>query len=207
MDIQWFGQDCIRLESARGSLVINPYLSRDGVPVPGVDANVVSMTRRGARPPDGAVTNDAFLVSGPGEYEIGGIFIIGVSAPGPEDSEGTTTAYSIAADGLSVCHLGSLCGSPSQSAMERLGKIDVLIIPFGGEASLTPARAAELVSRLEPALLIPLDAGESPDSEFISRFLGEMGMDRPESETTLRVLPNRLPDDAEVRLLVPQSTN
>ena len=51
---------------------------------------------------------------------------------------------------LTVAHLGDMAKVPTQTKIEALEQVDVLLVPVGGGNSLNAAQAAELVSMLEP---------------------------------------------------------
>jgi L-ascorbate metabolism protein UlaG (beta-lactamase superfamily) len=199
MELDWFGRDCVRITTARGTVVVNPYES-GGKPIPAVRADVAVLSARGAAPPPGSVLGEPVIVTGPGEYEVGGLFIVGVDAPNRGRSIPPSTMYCLLAESINVCVPGPLQAVPSQADMERLGAIDVLLWPVAAD-SLPAAGAAEVVALAEPSLIVPLDTGEPPDPERMRRFLQEIGADEAEPVPTLRVLPNRLPDAPEIRLI------
>ena len=97
-------------------------------------------------------------IGGPGEYEIGGVFITGVASHKQTETKQMTpdnVIYTINLDDVVICHLGE-CGTvPTQSQLEILGRINVLIIPVGIVDGLSPAMASDIVSMIEPDTVIP----------------------------------------------------
>lgn len=96
-----------------------------------------------------------FVISGPGAYEANDIFIDAVASDGPGGT--VNTIYAFTFDNIRVCHLGALANTNlSSSAMEKIGKVDVLFAPAGEDDTLGPKEAEKLLSSLEPSLIIPV---------------------------------------------------
>jgi L-ascorbate metabolism protein UlaG (beta-lactamase superfamily) len=87
---------------------------------------------------------------------------------------------------------------------EALGEVDVLLIPVGGGESLNASQAAEVVSLLEPHIVIPMHY-QVPDTalklESVSRFLKEMGLDKVVPQEVFKVSRSGLPEETQVVLL------
>ena len=156
------------------------------------------------------VRKGAYVISGPGEYEIGGIFVIGVSTyhdakQGRE--RGKNTAYVVEIEDLSVCHLGDLGHVPNQEQIEQFNGIDILLVPVGGRTTLTGTRAAEVVGLLEPKIVIPMHykvAGLNVNLETAHRFLREMAVEAPEKLESLKMTKGQLPEQTRVVSLEPR---
>jgi len=107
-------------------------------------------------------------------------------------------------DGITVAHLGDLQQIPTQSEIELLGTVNVALVPVGGGNSLNAAKAAEVVSMLEPNLVIPMHYA-TPDSKVsldaINKFIKEMGLSKPEAQPLLKVSRSGLPDETHVVVL------
>ena len=110
-------------------------------------------------------------------------------------------------DGLTVAHLGDMKTVPTQSQIEVLEMVNILLVPVGGGNSLNAAQAAEVVSMLEPSIVIPMHykiPGLKLELETIDRFLNEMGVTDVEEETSLKISTSSLPDETETVLLTPK---
>jgi len=145
----------------------------------------------------------------PGEYEIKGVFVSGVSTSRDLRAQRTrrNTAYLIEFDDLSICHLGNLDHVPSQDQVEQLGSADILLVPVGARSTISGTRAAELVALLEPSIVIPMlykFPGLAANLETPRRFLKEMGIEKPEKMETLKITKARLPTQTRVVLLEPK---
>jgi len=117
-----------------------------------------------------------FVISGPGEYEVGGIFIKGFGTETMYDKEKKiNTIFSVMFEGINLCFLGSLASSDSLSreVKEGLGEIDVLFAPIGGGDMLSSSDAYKLTLALEAKVVIPMDYEHTKGS--LETFIKESG--------------------------------
>ncbi len=112
-----------------------------------------------------------FVIKGPGEYEIKGIFIRGVQGASEYDGESRiNTIYTIGLDNMRVCFLGAQSSKTLLAdTKEAIGEVDVLFVPIGGEGVLDPASAYQLAVSLEPKIIIPMHY----DKKALETFLKE----------------------------------
>jgi L-ascorbate metabolism protein UlaG (beta-lactamase superfamily) len=154
-----------------------------------------------------AVKGISHVITGPGEFEIGGVFITGVQTNGQskkKDEELRNTLYVFDYDGITIAHLGDLRRVPSQTEVEALGAVNVALVPVGGGRGLNAAKAAEVISLLEPNIVIPMhyatkDVNLKLDS--LDKFLKEMGLSTSPSESSLKVTRTGLPQETHVAVL------
>lgn len=211
MEITWYGQSCFRLRSRGLAVVTDPYGPSTGLRLPRLTATVVTVSHEHEDHNHiDAVRGSPFVINGPGEYEIEGIFVIGVSTwhddKGGRDL-GRNTAYLIEFEDLTICHLGNLGHVPTQEQVEQLSNIDVLLVPVGGHATLTGTRAAEVVGLLEPRIVVPMHykaAGLKAQLETANRFLKEMAVESPERMDTLTVTAGNIGEETRIVLLEPK---
>jgi L-ascorbate metabolism protein UlaG (beta-lactamase superfamily) len=215
MEITWYGQTCFRL-SKRGSatVVADPYPPDIGLTFPRTRAHVVTVSHDDPQCTYTSGVRGPFkLLDGPGEYEIGGVFVTGITtfADGKRGAtRGLNTIFTFDYDGLTVCHLGRLGHVPTQSQVENLGTVDVLLVPVGGGGSLTPARASEVISLFEPGLVIPMHykvRGLQVSLGTLNRFLKEMGLEKMESQETLKITRTSLAEETQIVVLEPRRRN
>jgi L-ascorbate metabolism protein UlaG (beta-lactamase superfamily) len=156
-----------------------------------------------------AVRGAEHVIRGPGEYEIGGVFITGVQTDSPGPSKKgkeplRNTLYVFDYEGLTVAHLGDLSEVPTQAEIEALGTVNVALVPVGAGGALGAAKAAEVVSLLEPNIVIPMHYS-TPDVKLsldpLSKFLKEMGVGKLESQASLKVTTSSLPEETRVTVL------
>ncbi len=161
MDITFLGHASFRLRGKTASLVTDPFDPKVvGFSFPKVSADIVTISHNHEDHNKAELVKDVKrVVSGPGEYEINDISIIGISSyhdnkKGAE--RGKNTIYVIEMDGLRIVHLGDLGHMLSEKFIEKVGSVDVLIIPVGGEYTIDATQATELVRAIEPRITIPM---------------------------------------------------
>jgi L-ascorbate metabolism protein UlaG (beta-lactamase superfamily) len=209
MDITWYGHSCFRIaERGKAAIVTDPFDESLGYEIPRLKAEIVTISHAatGHNHLDALKSYD-HVIDGPGEYEVGGVFIIGVatydiSLEQPRQNVVYVFDYD---NNLTIAHLGDLDHVPNQSMIDTLGPIDVVMVPVGGGGALTSSQAAEVISLLEPSIVIPMhfrtDALRGLDLDPVDRFLKEMGVNDYQEEPMLRITSGALPEQTQVILL------
>lgn len=206
MEITWYGLSCFRIvERGMATVVTDPFGEGFRPPKRKLTADVVTISHQG----DGhdnleAVRGSAHVIDSPGEFEIGGVFITGVSMKSSRDDGRRNIFFVLDYDGLNIAHLGDLEGVPSQSEVEDLAAVDIALVPVGGGKGLTPAQAAEVISLIEPSLVVPMHfraGNEKVDLGPVEPFLSEMGISDAEPEETLKITRSGLSDETQVVVL------
>jgi len=204
MDIAYFGLSSVRLRGKKTTLVIDPFVKeKAGISFETTPADGVLLTSRqktflGV----GGVKDFRVVIDGAGEYEIGGVSIIGVAA-----GEGTT--YIIKMDGITFLHLGLLGKQLTEQQIDKYPSIDILFVPVGGtEAGTVSAKeATDLVAKLEPKLIIPIGFKRKDDTKLslpmapVADFLKEMGKETIAGQSKLTITKEKLPAEPEVIVL------
>jgi L-ascorbate metabolism protein UlaG (beta-lactamase superfamily) len=218
MEITWYGHSCFRLtERNYATVVTDPYdnksIGYDSLKLRS-DIVTVSHDAPGHSNTD-AVKGTSHVIDGPGEFEIGGVFVTGVQTDGsgsgkkkPKAKEGEApsrnTIYVFDYDGITVAHLGDLKEVPTQSEIESLGTINVALVPVGGGGGLNAAKAAEVISLIEPNLVIPMHYGTPAAKvslDSLNKFIKEMGLSKPDTQPSLKVTRSGLPNETHVIVL------
>ena len=208
MEITWYGLSCFRLtDRGQTTIVTDPYNGKLGLPALKLKGDVVTISHDApGHNDDSAVANRLHSLSGPGEYEIGGVFITGISTH-RDDNSLSNILYLFDYGGVKIAHLGDMDKVPTQSQVESLEEVNVLLVPVGGGNSLNAAQAAELVSMLEPNIVVPMHykiPNLKLELEDVERFLKEMGITAPEPESSLKVTSSSVPEETQVVILEPK---
>ncbi|OHB15403.1 MAG: hypothetical protein A2431_03930 [Candidatus Zambryskibacteria bacterium RIFOXYC1_FULL_39_10] len=134
------------------------------------DMNGVDQVNRGDK--------EAFIINGPGEYEIQGVFIKGLSSvsnyPSNSSEQVATnkinTIYTVNFENMNLCFLGALgeANIPKETK-EGIDGVDILFVPIGGEGTLSPSDAYKFAVSLEPSIIIPMNY----DDKSLKAFLKE----------------------------------
>jgi L-ascorbate metabolism protein UlaG (beta-lactamase superfamily) len=209
MEITWYGLSCFRLaERGLATIVTDPYDHRaTGYEALKLKADIVTISHDApGHNFEAGVKGKTHVLTGPGEYEIGGVFITGVQTNGTKrtSDEPRNTLYVFDYDGLTVAHLGDLRRVPTQTEVEALGNVQVALVPVGGGGGLSATKAVEVVSLLEPGIVIPMHyniPGSTLKLGLVSKFLKEMGVSSVESLPSLKITAGSIPDETRVVLL------
>jgi len=190
MEITWYGHSCFRLRGRGQSVVTDPYSPELGYTLPRVATTVVTVSHQHEHHNYvRALRGRPHVIAGPGEYEVGGIFVIGVNTSRVSkkaQEQVQNTAYLIEFENITICHLGSIANIPSQEQVEQFNDIDILLVPVGGRQALSGTTD----------LNVPL--------ETTRRFLAQMAVKRPKALELLKISKAQLPDQTKVVLLEPR---
>ena len=217
MEMTWYGRTCMRLRGKDAVLVADPYQAVVGPTGRGITGDIVTFSHpddtplpraKGKRSRDGTTLlpsslDDAFVLDGPGEYEVRQILITGVrsyrdDARGAERGKGV--AFAVEIDGVHVIHLGDIGHLLSEEKIGDIGPVDIACVPIGG--GLSPTKAAELIAQLDPRIVVPMSiCDEDADcAEAMAKFLHEMGTG-PVTQPKLSVTATSLPTETTTVLL------
>ena len=210
MDIYFFGQAMFKLKGKTASVFIDPYKSEfTGLKLPkDLSANLALSTHNHDDHNNLEVISDTALkISGPGEYEVNGVSVIGVSTFHDKEQgsqRGRNTVYNISIDGLNVVHLGDLGDKLNEEQIEEIGVCDILLVPVGSVYTIDAKIASDVVSQLEPKIVIPMHyamPGLKFELEPVENFLKEMGFENVEPQPKLSITKDKLPDELQVVVL------
>lgn len=156
MEFTFNGGNCITLSTKKATLVIDDNLADLGLKPVANKANISLFTNKELL--KNALTGDSFVIDGPGEYEISEISVKGVSARAHMDEEDKKTAaiYRIVVGTTMIAVLGHVYPSITETMLEELGMIDILIVPVGGNGYTLDAVGAEkMIKKIDPKVVIP----------------------------------------------------
>lgn len=214
MNIIWKGQSFFEI-TAKGKegepvkIVTDPFDAKIGLRVPKTEADILLVTHDHSDHSNiKAVAGKPFIIDEPGEYEIKDVFVKGISAfhDSTEGKErGGVVIYKIIAEGLKLCHLGDLGQkelTPEQ--LEEIGEVDILIVPVGGTYTIDAKQASEIISQIEPRIVIPMHykiSGLKVQLDGVNKFLKVMGAEDSQKEKKLKITKSHLPAE-ETKIIV-----
>ncbi|MDO8591994.1 MAG: MBL fold metallo-hydrolase [bacterium] len=203
MELTYYGANCLRISTKKAQVVIDDNLDKLGL------ASVTKPTDISLHTFSGIPTKDShFMADMPGEYEISGVVIHGVSARGHMDEEGKHSAviYTIAADDLKVAILGHIYPQLSEEQLEQIGHVDIAVVPVGDSGyTLDGVGALKLIKQIEPKVVIPTHYAdkaikyEVPQVE-LAEALKNLAMEP--SETVDKYKPSSVDPTDTTRLIV-----
>jgi L-ascorbate metabolism protein UlaG (beta-lactamase superfamily) len=154
-----------------------------------------------------AVRGNPEVVSRAGRSVVKGIELKGI-ASAHDDSGGRVRGGNIIfcfeVDGVAVCHLGDLGHRLDERQLKEIGRVDVLLIPVGGNFTIDAKAATEVCNQLKPRVVIPMHykteksiPGISGVEEFLS---GKANVSRPDSSQA-EFRPGELPATSQIIVL------
>ena len=208
MTISWFGQSCFRIEAKEGSILTDPFSKDIGLKPPKIKDDLVLVSHNHY---DHNNVEDApaetFIIKNPGEYEKNGIAVLGINSYHDKSEgkeRGSNTIYVIKAEDMTVCHLGDLGQEKlDEKQVEEIGDVDILMIPVGGSYTINYKEALEVISQIEPKIVIPMHYKVKDlniDIESADKFVKELGL-TPEKVDKFKIAKKTLPAE-EVKLVM-----
>jgi L-ascorbate metabolism protein UlaG (beta-lactamase superfamily) len=194
MIITYEGIESIKITHGDLTVALNPISKKSkfkgstfGSDIVMVSANhpdlngVESATRKDREP---------IVISGPGEYEVKGVFIHGFpSKTVYGKKERINTIYVFEIDSIRVAYFGAISeNNLSSDVKEAMGDIDIVIVPIGNDEVLSPSDAYKLAVKREPKIIIPIHFGEVGDKNALKDFLKESGDEsmKPADKLTIK---------------------
>jgi len=212
MIITWQGQSCFKIQDKLGidglTLTTDPFDKEIGLKVPNFEADIVTVSHDHHDHNNvSSLRGNAFIINTAGEYDYKNILIQGIDSYHDDkkgEERGKNIIFRIEMDDLSLCHLGDLGHSLSDEQLSKLSGIDILFVPVGGKYTLDAKKAVEVVSQIEPRIVIPMHYkidGLKLDVDPVDAFIKELGIN-PTYEEKLKIAKKDLPqEDMELVIL------
>jgi L-ascorbate metabolism protein UlaG (beta-lactamase superfamily) len=210
MEIFWYGLACFRFKSRQLTIVADPYAPEVGLSMPTVRSQVVTVSHDvPGHNYTRAVKGAEHVFDGPGEYEVNAVFITGVATyhRGEPGKRERNTAFLYEFDDLSIGHLGDLGETLDRKQIEAFNSPDILIVPVGGGDILDASKAVEVITELEPRIVIPMhyaQPGLKLKLDPLEKFLKEVGIEATEPLPSLKLRKSDLTGD-ETRVVLLES--
>lgn len=208
MEISWLGHACFRLKGRDSAVIMDPCPRSTGYNIGKQQANIVTISH--PHPDHSYVepfAGTSRLLDAPGEYEVGGVMVTGLRTfhddkKGAE--RGRNTTFIVEVDEVRICHLGDIGHVPSSEQLEALNDIDVLLIPVGGHSTVNAATASEIISQLEPKIVVPMHYATDVSTaqlETLEPFIKQMGITAPTAQPKLSLTRGNLPIQTQVMVM------
>jgi L-ascorbate metabolism protein UlaG (beta-lactamase superfamily) len=216
MEISWLGHSCFQLRGKHVTLVTDPFSPQQGssLRLGKINASIVTISHNHPGHNYAAgIGGNPRIVRGPGEYEISDVLITGVASYHDEKhgrEYGRNTIYVIHIDELVICHLGDLGHTLQEEQLEEVADADVLLIPIGGQHTINATQAAEIISQVEPRIVIPMHYYVNTSQDVhdatnpLDKFCREMGIETMNTQPKLTVTRTNLPIEMQIVVLTPR---
>jgi len=215
--IYFAGQSCFQISISNSKdnsadIVIDPFDEETGLKLPNLSADILLVTHQHHdHNYIKGIKGEPFIAQGPGEYEIRGVFVTGIPSF-HDDKEGKekgqNTIYTIEAEELRFCHLGDLGQKQlTDEQVDKIGQIDVLMIPVGGQYTISSLEAQKIIGQIEPRIVIPMHYALPKlkmELDDVAKFLKTMGKPSVVAQDKLVVKTSTLPKEGmEIVVLQP----
>ncbi|MDO9509693.1 MAG: MBL fold metallo-hydrolase, partial [Candidatus Magasanikbacteria bacterium] len=144
------------------------------------------------------ISDSAFIIDTLGEYEIKDNMVYAIAVNNNE------MIFKISAEGMNIVHLGNIKDKLSEHIIEKVGTPDILFIPVGdSEKTLDPKKAGEVISMLEPRIVIPIafQCDTDPKAMPVENFIKEIGLKPETVEKKIIIKKKDLPQE-ETKIFV-----
>lgn len=179
MEIIWHGKSGFTLKGSEAIVVLEPENDN-------VKANVALCQLNST-----CAIKDAKILSWPGEFEVSGVSIETIPC-------GKLNLFVFSIDNIRVCSLSTLSEDLTEQIFERIGDIDILMLPVGGKDVINTKQAQTIVEEIDPRVCI-LSSYEGAPSEFlktigktelmpIEKFIVKSRSELPEDKTEFILL-------------------
>ncbi len=168
MQITWYGQSCFKIVSGQTTIILNPFSKDIGLTPPRGRADLVLSSDSNILTDDFSQIDAGFVVDGAGEYEVGGIYINGISIFFKDQENNIikiSTVYKIELEDIKICHLADTSKEQLVGILDKIGQVDILMLPVGGAyklgkteiVSLDADKALGVIGDIDPRVVIPMN--------------------------------------------------
>jgi L-ascorbate metabolism protein UlaG (beta-lactamase superfamily) len=205
MDIQFYGANCIVITTKQVRLVFDDNLASLGAKSVSREGDVCLFTS----PHPESVKGAKMTIDMAGEYEVSGINVRGIQARAHMDgeSERSATMYKVTAGDVKVLVIGHIYPKLSDSKLEDIGLVDVLLVPVGGTGyTMDPTGALQVVKEIEPKIFVPTHYDDKElkyevPQQTLEDALKAFGIEPKETTKKLQFKPAEVTDTTQLVIL------
>ncbi len=211
MNITHLGHSCFKIEEKVNgenvSILTDPFSKEIGLKAPNIEVDIVTVSHdhHDHNNVDSLRANP-FVLSLAGEFDIKGVMIEGIRSYHDDkkgSERGVNIIYRFDIEGISLAHLGDLGDSLDGKQLEKIGGVDILFVPVGGKYTLDAKKAVEVISQIEPRIVIPMHYKTEDlkiDIDPVDKFIKELGIEA-NYEEKLKISKKDLPSE-DMRLVI-----
>ena len=219
MVITWLGHSSFKIQTKTKNsglnpmevtIVTDPFDNSIGLKMPKIQADIVTVSHDHADHNNiNAIKGEPFIIDSVGEYEVKSNFIWGVKSfhdTKEGEERGRNVIYVIEAEGMKLAHLGDLGHVLTEKQLPYVKDVDILFIPIGGVYTIDAKQAVEVISQIEPRIIIPMHykvTGLKVKLDGIDKFCKEIGVcERPVDK--LKITKKEIPQE-ETKVIIMKS--
>ncbi len=211
LKIKWLGHASFMITSSTGvKIITDPYATSSRLTYGEIEesADIVTVSHEHRDHNNiAAVGGNPEVVKG--TAEVKGIKFKGIptyhdESQGKERGNNTVICFDV--DGLKVCHLGDLGHLLSDKQVVEIGKVDILLIPVGGNYTIDAKVASQTCDQLKPSVIMPMhyktDKCDLPIAGVDEFLQGKMNVIRPNT-SEVEFKSGGLPANTQIIVLKP----
>jgi L-ascorbate metabolism protein UlaG (beta-lactamase superfamily) len=195
MEITWLGHSSFLIKDSRGvKIITDPFDETVGYKVYNDEADLVTISHHHFdHDYVESIKGTPEIVDEVGLFYKCAIPIEGIPSY-HDDAEGAKRGeniiYVMTVDNYKICHLGDLGHSLSPEDIIKIGNIDILLIPVGGNFTIDGKEAASITKSINPHMALPMHY-KTPYISFpidgVETFVTSMKNGDSISESTLKL--------------------
>lgn len=205
MDLQFHGANCITLATKQARIVIDDNIVELGGKAVSKPGDITLFTGTHGDP----VGTAKIVIDQPGEYEVSGVSIYGIVARAhiDEANQKTATMFKLVIDDLRILITGHVYPEFSDSQLEAIGMVDVMIVPVGGNGyTLDGIGALKVIKKVEPKLVIPTHFEDTSlhfpvPQQSLEEAIKTFGLESKEVGNKLKIKHGDLEDTMQLAIL------
>lgn len=195
MTINYLGHSSFKIKSKNATIIFSPFDSKLlGYNFPKSEADIVLIPKNNAEYNNlSSIKGTPFIIKSSGEFEIKEVMILGFQSNAKTAENDRSIFFRIEIEDVNLVYLGALNSKLTNDQLEQLGWVDILFVPIGGMNTIDVKQAAEIVSRIEPSIVIPMCyfdddfSDQYKDLSKVDRFIDVMGSSIPDKVDNLRI--------------------
>ncbi|OUJ19073.1 Zn-dependent hydrolase of the beta-lactamase fold [Methanonatronarchaeum thermophilum] len=206
MEIKWWGHACFEIKN-KTTVVTDPHDgSSIGIPEPKPKADLILISHdHYDHNAASTVQGNPVTISSIGNSTARGVKINGIKTyhdKSEGSQRGTNTIYKFQLNSHTLCHLGDIGHIPNKKTIQKIGDIDILFVPTGGNFTINAEEAAQTINLIKPKIAIPMHyklPGLTVPIDGVDEFKQEI-KNYSEVNNPYK-LPKQLPKQTETKII------
>lgn len=206
LQVRWHGHSCFEITNDI-KIVTDPHDGRSiGIPTPHVagDIILVSHDHYDHNSVKTVEKENSKIITDERKRNISDVEIKGIPSfhdASHGEKRGKNIIFKFRLDDISFCHLGDLGHVLDDESIEKIGDVDILFIPVGGNFTIDADQAWSIAEKIKPKIVVPMHykiGGLSIPIESIEGFLEEKQHKIFKVGNEVEINKDDLPKDLEI---------
>jgi len=160
MKIIWRGHASFIIVANNKRIITDPMNAKYGYPEIPLTADIVTVSHEHLdHNAVETVGGNPHVIRGLGNWDLDGVIIKGIASYHDQrhgKDRGQNTIFKISMAGIDLLHLGDLGDLLTEQQLQAIGQVDIVLIPVGGRYTINAAEACQVISLLQPKIVIPM---------------------------------------------------